>query len=141
MTCPHCHQPIPDNNPACYCCHCGRGLPAAESDPAHALTPFRIKWRWFWLALLAPPVLTLLSALLMRLAAPTANNESVSPFIALVGSAGGGIAGGIIVGLKRGETIPERVLTSIACAVAFSVLCLILSFAGCNLGGYHFVIR
>ena len=142
MNCPHCNQPVPENYPASYCFHCGQSLPPASPDPASILPPVKIKWRWFWLALLAPPVLTMLSALVMQLAWPAmAGNEPISPVVAFSVSIIGGIASGIIIGIKRGQTKSERIINSIVCSIVFSIVCLVLSIAGCSAGGYHFVIQ
>lgn len=142
MNCSHCDQPLPDKYPAAYCPFCGKDLPSESPDPAKELPPAKIRWIWFWVTLLTPPVLTLLSALLVRLAMPAgARNEGISPMVALIGSGIGGIASGTIIGIKLGRTIPARIGISVLCSGVMCVVCIILCFFGCNLGGYRIVFE
>ena len=69
-----------------------------------------------------------------------ASDEGISPAVALIGSGIGGIASGIIVGIKRGRTIPARIGISVLCSGVMCVVCIILCFFGCNLGGYQFIL-
>src|ERR1700759_4394447 len=101
MNCPHCQDPLPDNYPATFCPFCKGDFPWRASHLPEALPPSQVSWLWFWLAILGPPLLTMLSAFLFKLS----SNDGVSVAIGLFGSIAGGIAGGIILGLKLGRTI------------------------------------
>jgi hypothetical protein len=141
-TCPHCKPVQPDDHAAGTCSFCGETLSTNQIKPTPGLAPVKIRWLWFWLALLGPPVLTMLTAMFMHeFTSGSASNEGVSPVVALIAAATGGIACGIIMGLKMGKDIPARVGIAIATAIPMSLLCLFLCFLGCNLGGYQFTIR
>ena len=138
MNCPHCNQPVPENHPASYCSSCGWGLAPDTAKLPNALPPVKIKWLWFWMALMAPPFLTLLSALVVKQTMPAhASNESISPLVALVSAALGGTACGIILGLRQGRTISSRIVISLVWAAVLFIVCLIVCCVGCGFGGYQ----
>jgi hypothetical protein len=142
MNCPHCNQPVPENNIARECSSCGRELPLAAAESPGQLPPVKIKWLWFWIALMAPPVLTLASAYFMRVAGPgSASNESLSPAIALLGGGAGGLTCGILLGLRLGKTSAARAGIAVLLAGVMIVVSVMLCFFGCSLGGYHFDIK
>ena len=138
MNCPFCKQILPENHAASVCPYCGHGLPSANPAPANEPPPFKIKWLWFWLALIAPPVLTALSAMLMRQGSPGhASNESLSPAIALIGGGIGGIVCGIVIGTRVGKTTAARVVLSLIFSGIMVVVSIMLCFFGCSMGGYQ----
>lgn len=137
MNCPHCNKALPDNYSAATCCDCGRELTLNSSA---SRPPVKIKWIWFWLALMAPPLLTLLSAHFMH-STSSAANEGLSPAIALLGGGAGGLACGILLGIKLGKTSGARVGYAILFGPAMIFVSVLLCFFGCNVGGYHFDIK
>lgn len=83
----------------------------------------------------------MLSACLVKQIKGNASDEGVSPMVALLSAAIGAIACGIMVGLRRGASVPARIGISVLCSALLFVVCLILAFIGCNVGGYHLTIR
>jgi hypothetical protein len=137
MNCPYCKQILPENHAAGICPYCGHNLPSANPGPTTTAGP-KPGWLWFWAALLGPPVLTLLSALLMKQAAPShASNESLSPAVALLGGGAGGIVCGIILGVRLGKNPGARVALALLLAFIMVPVCIMTCFFGCSLGGYQ----
>lgn len=136
MNCPHCQHELPENYAAAYCLFCGQDLspiiPAGQS-PKQSLAPIRFRAWVFFLMLLGPPILTMLSAWLVH-----APNESYSVGIGFFGGGAAGIVCGIMLGLRLGKTIPARILQCLFFAAIMVVVCIMLCFFGCNLGGYQF---
>ena len=138
MNCPFCKQTIPENHTASVCPYCGHELPSINPPSVPEVPQLRIKWVWFWTGLMAPPVLTALSALLMRQTSPGhATNESLSPGIALIGGGIGGILCGIVIGTRLGKTQGARVGLALLFSAIMIFVCIILCFFGCSLGGYQ----
>lgn len=134
MVCPHCQQALPENYTASYCPHCGGAVPPPVSTYVEKrLEPVKISWFIIFGALLAPPLLTLLTALLCR----GRSNEGVSPTVGLLGGGAGGIAFGIMLALRLGKTTSARVGMAIVFSVIFMVVCIMLSCFGCLVGGYQ----
>jgi hypothetical protein len=102
--------------------------PIAEQAPK----PFKIKWWIFFAALLAPPLLTLMAAYLNKGQA----NEGVSPVIGIVGGAAGGIICGVLLALRMQKTIAARVVLAVLLSAVLGIVCIMLSFFGCMVGGY-----
>ena len=100
----------------------------------------RFKWLAFLCALLLPPLLTLLSAAIMRLTLSSPRNEGLSPLIAVIGGAIGGIICGILLTFRATKNIRHRVVLSVVLSAVMIVVCVSLCFFGCNIGGYQFRI-
>jgi uncharacterized protein YacL len=90
----------------------------------------------FFLVLLVPPVLTMISAWLVR-----AQNEFASVAIALFGGGAAGITCGIMLGLRLGSSYAARVVLCLLFVAVMIFVCIMLCFLGCNLGGYQFQIH
>src|SRR5438045_9761240 len=106
MNCPHCQKALPENYSASFCPHCGGEVqqPNPVTPDTPPLAPFKLNWWIFFSALLAPTLLTLLSAGLFKAQA----NEQVSPMIGLFGGASAGIAFGVMVSLRIGKLVAAR---------------------------------
>jgi hypothetical protein len=141
MNCPSCKQLLPEGQVSGACPHCGHDLPVTGQAPASEPPPFKINWLWFWIALIAPPVLTALSALLMRQGSGNASNEGLSPAIALIGGGLGGLVCGIVLGVKLGKTSPSRVVLSLVFSGIMVIVSIMFCFFGCSLGGYQFDMK
>jgi uncharacterized protein YacL len=101
------------------------------------LPSVKFRWQLFLCALLAPALLTLLSAATMRffvMSHPT--NEGVSPMIALVAGAIGGVICGVTLGLSS-RNLLARIAISILMSAIMIIVCIMLCFFGCGIGGYQ----
>jgi hypothetical protein len=137
MNCPHCQKELPDNYRARWCTFCGKDLPAlgtylVEQPQSGGLPPVKINWLIFFCALLAPPLLTMLTASTVG-----GRNESVSPAIALFGGGAGGIICGVLLGLRLGKTVQARFVLGILLTFGMIIVCVMLCLAGCTIGGYQ----
>lgn len=135
MNCPHCQKPLPEKYGATYCLHCGVALPPQEPPvitSAAPLPPVKISWLLFFGALLAPPLLTFLAAFVLR----DQTSEQAAPWIAIVGAAAGGVVCGIMLGLRFGNSVSWRFGLSLLLSCLMVLVCFILSFGGCMVGGY-----
>lgn len=65
------------------------------------------------------------------------DNESVTPMIGFYGGALGGVACGILLGLKIGKTPRARLGLSILFAALMPFVCITLCMIGCTFGGYR----
>jgi hypothetical protein len=144
--CRHCQQDLPENYKGRYCPACGAVLPEVlipatgimnvpkptppVTEPA--VKQFKINWWIFFAALLAPPLLTLIAAYLNKGQA----NEGVSPGIGLFGGAAGGIICGVLLALRTRKTTAAKVALAVLLSVALGIVCIMLSFFGCMVGGY-----
>jgi hypothetical protein len=136
MDCPHCHQTLAPGYPAAWCPFCGKDL-LPDAKPLRKLPPVKFNWRLFFCALLCPALLTLLSAAAMRfLILPQPTNEGVSPMIALVTGAIGGVICGVMLGFNS-RNLPARIALSILMSVIMIIVCTMLCFFGCGIGGYQ----
>jgi hypothetical protein len=144
--CPHCQKEIPDNFNGRYCPHCGAARPetiapktSTPTIPVVELTlkPFKINWWIFFAIFLAPPLLTLLAALLTREHA----GGDTPPFVAVVGGVSSGIVCGVMLALRVGKTTETRVLLGILFCVVLAVVCVTLSCFGCLAGGYQLMLH
>jgi uncharacterized membrane protein len=122
MICPRCQKEMPDDQKGKRCPFCG--------SPAT-----RVNWWLFLGALLLPPVLTLLSAVMMRLILSDPMAGGVSLIVGLVGSVVVGIF--CSVTLVRGLTGNKgsRVAGLILFAPIMILVCLTLCLFGCAFGG------
>lgn len=137
MNCPHCHNVLPEKYGATYCPFCGIGLPSdqlAEATGVFPLSPVKIRWWLFFGALLAPPLLTFLTAFILR----EQTSEDTAPLVAVLGAAAGGITCGVMLGLRFGNSVPLRVGLGFLFSCLMVVVCFTLSFCGCMVGGYKF---
>jgi hypothetical protein len=143
MNCPHCQKTLPENYTASYCPHCGGGMQAAEavfippSPSPSPRPPRKIRLSIFFSVLLAPPLLTMLSAFVSR----GQWNEQTSPAIAVWGGAAAGIACGVMLAFRLGKHIAARIILSILLSAVFGVVCIMLSFGGCMVAGYRWSFR
>lgn len=139
MNCPHCQKELPANYSANWCSFCGKDLPEPASSEQE-LPPVKFKWKLFLCVLLAPPLLTLLSAAAMHfLILPDSTNESLTPFVGLIGGGIGGIICGVLIGLQS-RNLAARVFLSIFMAAIMIPVCVTLCIFGCTFGGYDFRI-
>ena len=90
---------------------------------------YKINWLVFFAVLLAPPVVTLLAAMI--------DFEGLAVGTPFVGGAIAGIACGIMLAFRVGRTRAVRVLLSFVFTAVFAVLSFALSFAGCMTGGFN----
>jgi predicted permease len=127
MTCPRCQKELQEGQKGKRCPHCG-------------WFASRFKWLAFLCALLLPPLLTLLSATIMRLAMSNPRDEGLSPFVAVIGGAIGGIICGILLAFRATKNIRHRVVLSALLSAVMIVVCLALCLFGCTAGGYQFTI-
>ncbi len=137
MNCPFCKQVIPENHADGVCPHCGHDLPPANPGATTEPPPFKIKWLWFWLALIAPPVLSALSAALTR----HTSNGGLPVAVGLFGGGIGGLVCGVVIGIKLGKTTPARVVLSLIFAGIMAVVSIMLCFFGCSMGGYQMDLK
>jgi hypothetical protein len=127
MTCPHCKKEWPEDHQDARCPFCG----ASRA---------RFHWLVFLCALLLPPLLTLVSADTMRLTLSKHVDENVSPTIAIIGGAIGGIICGLLLAFRATKFIPLRVFLSIVLSGLMVAVCMTLCLCGCSVGGYQFTI-
>jgi hypothetical protein len=125
MNCPHCQQPLPESHTNAICCYCQRELTPGPLSAGDAPTVGR-RWAWFFILLVAPPILSLLSAFV---------HEAISPWIAIVSSVLSALAGGILLGSQIGKTRYARIGFVVLFTPLMFVVCLVLSMFGCTLGG------
>jgi hypothetical protein len=136
MDCPSCKQPQPENNTTGVCSYCGDGLPRTTLAAPVGSPPFKLKWRWFWVGLLAPPILTTLSAFLASQGS-SASNEGVSVAIGFIGSGIGAFVCALVLGTQLTKDLGIRILLTFVFMAMMGVVCLTLSCFGCGIGGYH----
>lgn len=140
MTCPQCQKELPGNFEREQCPFCGEGIAdirAPSLQPQPPARRFQFNWQLFLLALLLPPSLTQLSALIFgRVAGLT--GESVSPIVGLVGAIVGGMGCGVVAAVSLAYSLPGRILLSILFSVVMIVVCLALCCFGCAVGGFKF---
>jgi hypothetical protein len=137
MNCPHCQKPIPENNAVSVCPHCGGAAQYPEPPAFVPLPPVKINWFIFFLVLIGPPLLTLITAYLGK----DHRGQSVPPFIGFFGGGAAGIACGVMLARRLGTTSSARVLLGILFAGIFAVVCIMLSVLGCGAGGYQVDFR
>lgn len=140
MNCPHCQKNVPGDYSAVYCPFCGLDLPSdkaygAELKPKD-LAPVKFHVSVFFMLLLVPPILTMISARLIHV-----QNEPYSTAIGFFGGGAAGIICGILLGLRLGRTLPVRVVLSMFFAAIMTVVCIMLCFFGCSIGGYQFKLN
>jgi hypothetical protein len=133
MNCPHCQKELPENYSAMWCPFCGLDLSPVK--PLQEASPFKIYWPFFFVALLLPPFLTLVSALCFR-----SSNEGVSPMVGMIGGAIGGIICGAMIGCQGSTKLPIRIVLGVVMSAVMIFVCILLCFFGCTAGGYQFRI-
>jgi len=133
MNCPHCQKELPKEYSAMWCPFCGQDL--SPQKPPQDAPPFKINWWVFFVALLLPPFLTLLTAM-----SNLSPNQSVSPFIALIGGLVGGIVCGVMLGYQGSRNLFVRIILSLVMSVVMVAVCIVLCFFGCTVGGYQFLM-
>ena len=87
-----------------------------------------------WLVLtclLAPALVTCLAALLDK------KSGDVTPTIALIGAALGGIGSGILLGRRYGYTPASQILLGLVFTLVCGVAALTMAGFGCAVGGYR----
>jgi hypothetical protein len=137
MNCPFCKQVIPENHASSICPHCGHDLPSINPGPTTELPPFKVNWLWFWLALIAPPILTALSAASTK----HTSNDGLPVAVSLLGGGIGGIVCGVVIGIKLGKTTTSRVVLSLIFSGIMVVVSIMLCFFGCTMGGYQLDLK
>lgn len=101
-------------------------LPQGESPKTPGLSPnVRVGWWIFAAALIAPALLTLL----------TAKSEDLWPIFTFPASGVAGLFCGFWMASRVCRTTPGKILGGLALAVIFTVISLALCFAGCAMGG------
>ncbi|HEU5072403.1 MAG TPA: hypothetical protein VFV96_18535 [Verrucomicrobiae bacterium] len=108
-------------------------IPPPLPGEAPPMAVRRINWFLFFAVLLAPPVLTLLTAMAGWQSFPVA-----CPF---VGGALAGLVCGIQLARRLGQTTNAVVLLSFAFFIVFGALSFALCFTGCLLGNYNFNVH
>jgi hypothetical protein len=127
MNCPHCKQEVQESQSGGACPHCGLQL-----WPEETLTETKpFKWFLFFILLFLAPVATMISAMLVQTV-----NENISPGIAILGGSACGIASGILLGWNQTHSKLQRFFICTMSCAAMIVVCVMLSFLGCNIGGY-----
>jgi hypothetical protein len=139
MNCPHCQKELPENHSVESCPFCGQNAPPQKIDgvgPGETLlAPVKFRAVVFFLVLLGPPILTMISARLIH-----AQDQSISVGIGLFGGGAAGIACGIMLGLRLGSTLPARIALCLLFVAVMTFVCIMLCFIGCSLGGYQLKI-
>lgn len=122
-------------------CHCQvstamqpPNVPPAESPLPTPPAQGRWRWPWFAAALLTPPLLTTLAALLDR-------RGSAAPALGFLGAAAGGLVCGILLGCHVGKTGATKALLSVVFSGVCAVAILAMSFFGCMVGNYQLDFR
>jgi hypothetical protein len=100
-----------------------------SGDPAPLA---RTNWKVFFGVLLAPVVVTSITAVILR-----GPHDNVSPFIGLAGGGAAGIACGIMLAFRIGKTSETRVVLSILLAAVMAAVSVTMCCIGCNLSGYE----
>jgi hypothetical protein len=137
MICPHCRSELPETSGTGCCPVCGKDLPGAITiGPATGLKPYKINAFKFFLALLGPTVLTLLSALVF-----TGPNAPIPVFVGLVGGGLGGMICGIMLGCRSSDLLGGRIFSSLIFSAMFAVVGIVLCTFGCGFGGYQYNIH
>jgi hypothetical protein len=140
MNCPRCQKELPADYSANYCFACGGSLSPEEyrgpDGELKHLPAVKFRAPLFFLLLLGPAVITMISAWLVG-----GSNESVSPFVGLIGGGTSGIACGLMLGRRIPSTGPVRIILCLFYSGIMTVVCIMLCFFGCNLGGYDFQLH
>lgn len=97
---------------------------AVETPPA---PPRRLNWLWFMVALLLPPVVTMLVMM-------SGKPGDASAFVAFGGSPMGGLVCGLLLARRVTRTTTGRVLATLGFTVLFGAVIFCLCFAGCLVG-------
>lgn len=136
MTCPYCQKELPENLEGDWCPFCGGGIPGkgAPGLPPPPVRQFQFNWQLFLWALLLPPSLTQLAALIFFVVTSQPNAGSVSGVVGLVGGAVGGITCGVMIAVCLGTSLPAKVVLSLFFSVIMIVVCLALCCFGCAVG-------
>lgn len=133
MNCPHCQKELPSDYGATWCPFCGKNLPVSEINSVKPqLRRVKINWFIFYAVLLAPALITMLTAMCFH-----APNQGVSAAMGLFGGGAAGIACGIMLGLRLGKTLPTRIVLGILFSFVLVVVCITLCCFGCQAGGYN----
>ncbi len=99
-------------------------LPPVESA---SVQPRKLHWPWFTLALVLPPVLTML-------AITSEQRGDTAAFTAMWGSPVGGLICGWLLARRVTRTTTGRVLATLGFTVLFGAVIFCLCFAGCLAG-------
>jgi hypothetical protein len=97
-------------------------------------TPTRFNKLLFFSALLGPPILSMLSAML-------ADHSDAPVFVGLLGSVLGGLICGMVLGRHVGKTSAGRVGLSFLFVILFVVVSFFMNFFGCAMGGFNMNIH
>ena len=110
-------------------------MSSPESIPPASQAPTGSPWTRtqcaiFTGALLGPPVLTMLAAMM-------APRGGAAPALMLLGGGAGGLVAGVMLGCRFGKSDTTKVLASIVLAGIGAVAVIGLSGLGCSLGNYR----
>jgi len=124
MNCPHCHEPLPEDNNSPWCPSCGKDWETAPGSGVARKFP----WLLFYLVMAAPAMVDLLLVMV-----PSTSSSRLGPvlLVTFAGSAVSGIVCGIILARHKGSGDVTLVILQ---AAGYSILMAIVSFFLCWLG-------
>ena len=133
MNCPHCNEALAPDYSAAWCPFCGKNL---ALEPAPPRPPGKFRRALFFCALLGPALLTLFSAAAMRFTLAHPQNEGISPIVVLVAGPIGGVICGVLLAFQS-RNLLARIILSIVWSAIMIIVCVVLGFFGCGIGGYQ----
>lgn len=101
-------------------------VPAAPAEPARR--PFL--WPVFLAAVLVPPVLTSVAAMMDH-------RGAAAPALMFLGGAAGGLVSGILLGCRVGKTTTTKAILSVVFCGLMTVAVISMCGFGCALGNYR----
>jgi hypothetical protein len=104
--------------------------PQPVPEVAAVRTWGRFHWTVLGTALMGPPVLTALAAMLDR-------KGAAAPAFMFLGGIAGGLVIGVMLGCRFGKSTPAKVLLSVLLVAVSAVAVVSLSGFGCAVGGYQ----
>ncbi|MEO6034328.1 MAG: hypothetical protein ABIQ35_03650, partial [Verrucomicrobiota bacterium] len=136
MICPHCQNTVPEGFSGAHCPFCEKDLTAQRSSSIDGPMAKQHKFRWpyFFAVMLAPVLLTSLSALLSK-------DGSFAVGIAILGGSVSGIVGGAMLGREFGKTRALKITLSIVFAIIMIVVGVGMNCFGCLVSGYKIDMR
>lgn len=104
--------------------------------PRKPLALVKMRWWVFFAVLLAPPILTFLSAYSHR----GFKGEPDTPAVCLVSGVVAGIVCGTMLAVRLSSSYAGRIFLGIVFSCILTVVCIFLGFGGCTVGGYSLQI-
>ncbi|MEO6034670.1 MAG: hypothetical protein ABIQ35_05405 [Verrucomicrobiota bacterium] len=122
---------MPEDFSGAHCPFCEKDLAGQGRSLMDGSMPKQHKFRWpyFFAVMLAPVLLTILSALLSK-------EGSFAVGIALLGGSVSGIVGGAMLGREFGKTRALKITLSIVFAIIMVVVGVGMNCFGCLVSGY-----